>query len=128
MEKKILSAAFVLLFVALTSCNNENDALPVSDGEMSIAAHIEGAASTRADKFDWEENDRLGVFVCDATIDQPYLGNPSRYTNVLFKHNGKGFFAQHVYLDENPAEVFAYYPYDVNSTTGKSAIPIESLN
>jgi hypothetical protein len=125
MEKKILSAAFVLLFVALTSCNNENDALPVSDGEMSIAAHIEGAASTRADKFDWEENDRLGVFVCDATIDQPYLGNPSRYTNVLFKHNGKGFFAQHVYLDENPAEVFAYYPYDVNSTTG-SAIPIES--
>ena len=32
MEKKILSALFVLLFVALTSCNNENDALPVSDG------------------------------------------------------------------------------------------------
>lgn len=58
---------------------------------MNITAHIEGAASTRAEKFDWEENDQLGVFVCNGTIDQPYLGNSDRYTNVLFKHNGKGF-------------------------------------
>lgn len=127
MKKRFLSqAAFALLSIAFVSCNNENEAITVPGGEMNITAHIEGSASTRAEKFDWEENDRLGVFVCDATIDQPYLGNSDRYSNVLFKHNGKGFFAQHVYLDENPAEVFAYYPYDVKSVTG-SAIPVESI-
>lgn len=125
MEKRFLSAAFALLSVAFTSCNNENEVIAVSNGEMNITAHIEGASSTRAEKFDWKENDRLGVFVCAGTIDKPYLGNSDRYTNVLFKHNGKGFFAQHVYLDENPAEVFAYYPYEVQNSTG-TAIPIES--
>ena len=89
MEKRFLSqAAFALLSVAFVSCNNENEAITVSSGEMNITAHIEGAASTRAEKFDWEENDQLGVFVCNGTIDQPYLGNSDRYTNVLFKHNG----------------------------------------
>lgn len=126
MEKRFLSqAAFALLSVAFVSCNNENEAITVSSGEMNITAHIEGAASTRAEKFDWEENDQLGVFVCNGTIDQPYLGNSDRYTNVLFKHNGKGFFAQNVYLDENPAEVFAYFPYSQSSTIG-SAVPVES--
>jgi hypothetical protein len=126
MKKRILSqAAFVLLSVAFTSCSNENESTAVSNGEMNIITNIEGSVSTRSEKFEWEENDRLGVFVCNGTIDQPYLGNSDRYTNVLFKHNGKGFFAQHVYLDENRAEVFAYYPYDVKSTTG-GAIPVES--
>lgn len=89
MEKKTLLVAFMLLAVAFTSCNNESESVAVSNGELNITARIEGSTSTRAEKFDWEENDQLGVFVCNGTIEQPYLGNADRYTNVLFKHNGK---------------------------------------
>ena len=53
----------------------------VSNGELNMTARIEGSTSTRAEKFDWEENDQLGVFVCNGTIEQPYLGNADRYTN-----------------------------------------------
>lgn len=127
MEKKTLLVAFMLLAVAFTSCNNESESVAVSNGKLNITARIEGSTSTRAEKFDWEENDQLGVFVCNGTIEQPYLGNADRYTNVLFKHNGKGFFAQNVYLDENPAEIFAYFPYSQSGTVG-SAIPVESTS
>lgn len=126
MKKKFLLSALPLLSITLASCNNENAAITETvSGDLNITATIQGAALTRAEKFDWAENDQLGVFVCNGTIDKPYLGNADRYTNVMFQHNGKGFFAQNVYLDENPAEIFAYYPYEVKSTTG-SAIPVES--
>lgn len=110
--------------VSMASCNDGTEALKTSSNELSINAYI-GQAHTRAEKTDWAENDALGVFVCDGTIDKPYLGNTERYFNVNFRHNGKGFFAQNVYLDENLAEVYAYYPYSAISTDGQ-AIPVES--
>lgn len=125
MKMRKLSAACMLLSSLLVACNNENECVTSIPEGLSITAHIQGSTSTRAEKFNWLENDALGVFVCNGTIDQPYLGNTERYTNVQFIHNGKGFFAQNVYLDENPAEVYAYFPYSSTSTTG-SAIPVES--
>lgn len=128
MKKEILLAALPLLSITLASCNNENAVIAeTGSGDLKITASIQGGTLTRSEKFDWAENDQLGVFVCNGTIDKPYLGNNDRYTNVLFQHNGKGFFAQNVYLDENPAEIFAYFPYAVSNKTG-TAIPVESTS
>jgi hypothetical protein len=116
--------AFLFLSVALLSACN-NDEYVTDNAELSINAYIGNQQSTRAEKSAWVENDQLGVFVCNGTIDKPYLNNSERYVNVLFRHNGNGFVAEKIYLDENPAEVFAYYPYSANSIMG-SAIPVES--
>jgi len=121
---KKLSILFLSASVAfLSACNN--DEYVTGNVELSINAHIGQQSITRAEKSAWAENDQLGVFVCNVTIDKPYLNNSERYVNVLFRHNGAGFVAEKIYLDENPAEVFAYYPYAASSTTG-SAIPVES--
>jgi hypothetical protein len=109
--------------VALLSACNSDEYVPNDNVELSINAYI--GQQTRAEKSAWGENDQLGVFVCNGTIDKPYLNNSERYVNVLFRHNGNGFAAEKIYLDENPAEVFAYYPYSASSTMG-GAIPVES--
>ena len=118
---KHLFLSIVCLSAVLVSCNQSDLSLP---SELSINARINNSA-TRAEKLDWSENDQLGVFVCNGTLDKPYLDNADRYFNVLFRHNGKGFTTSDVYLDENQAEVFAYYPYNAPNTNGK-AVPVES--
>lgn len=122
--KKNLILVFAVL---LASCNN-NDVIEKASGdvEMAINAYISKSPTTRVnEKADWQENDVLGVFLCNGTIEQPYLGNTERYVNVPFRHNGKGFVAGNIYLDENLAEVYAYFPYSAVSTAG-TAIPVES--
>lgn len=120
---KKLSTAFLCLFTVFVSSCTSNEEINGLPG-LSINAYI-GGPQSRAEKVDWEENDAIGVFVCNGTIDKPYLGNVDRYTNVAFRHNGKGFVAQNIYLDENQAEVFAYYPYSGTSNNGM-AVPVES--
>lgn len=123
-NQKIASALLCLSMCYLTSCTN-NEAIPARQQEcLSINAYI-GNPSTRSEKTGWVEGDVLGVFVCNGTIDKPYLGNPDRYNNVEFRHNGKGFTAPNVYLDENPAEVFAYYPHGLSNMDG-TAVSVES--
>lgn len=126
-----------LNFVLLTTCvlfascikDNTESCPDNKDNTMMINAYIVGGNQTKAntvtEKQDWVEGDELGVFVCDGTIDQPYLSNAERYVNVAFRHNGKGFICGDIYLDENPAEIFAYYPYNALSKVG-SQVPVES--
>lgn len=127
MKKLFFTNALLCLSVCfLISCGNNEETVPKNEQNcLSINAYI-GGTSTRAEKSDWAEGDVLGVFVCNGTIDKPYLGNPVRYNNVQFRHNGKGFTAQNVYLDETPAEVFAYHPHNVSNMDG-TAISVESM-
>lgn len=115
---------FLLVSIVFASCNNNLEESS-SENRLTINAYIGKDAATRAEKSEWEENDMLGVFVCSGTIDQPYLGNYERYSNTPFRHNGQAFSAENIFLDENPAEIWAYYPYSASSKTG-SAIPVES--
>ncbi|MCP3931112.1 MAG: fimbrillin family protein [Bacteroidetes bacterium] len=126
MKNQFFTSALLCLSVCyFTSCTNNNEpALENRYESLSINAYI-GSASTRAEKADWVEGDILGVFVCNGTIDKPYLGNSDRYNNVAFRHNGKGFSAQNIYLDESPAEVFAYYPHNVSNADG-TLVQVES--
>lgn len=120
--KKLFYLALSVLSVSCANDVHETN----SKTELAINAYI-GNGSTRAvsEKQDWQEDDVLGVFVCNGTIDKPYLGDADRYVNVAYRHNGKGFVAQSIYLDEHPAEVFAYFPYSAVSTAG-NAVPVES--
>lgn len=112
------------LSMAFVSCNNENETVNESSNELSINAYI-GTPTRAAEKLVWEKDDALGVFVCNGTIEKPYLDNVERYSNVEFIHNGKSFIASKIYLDENPAAVFAYYPYSATNKLG-TAIAVES--
>lgn len=120
--KHLFFSSIILLSLGLCSCNQSE--YLVNSG-LSINARINNSPLTRGEKLDWIENDQLGVYVCNGTLDNPYLENAERYFNVLFRHNGKGFTTHDVYLDENPAEVFAYYPYNAVNNNGK-AVPVES--
>lgn len=117
---KKISVSLLCLVVSLSSCTEVES--PIS--ELTINAHISNQSKTRGEKLGWAENDAIGVFVCNGTIDKPYLDNAVRYSNVAFRHNGKGFTAKDIYLDENPAEVFAYYPYQLPNSNAV-AIPVE---
>lgn len=118
---------FVIAALAAVSCTNDEHQTTTVSGEntLRINASIGEGKSTRAEKLAWQENDQIGVFVCNSTIDKPYLNNAERYVNVSFRHTGGGFIAGDIYLDETPAEVFAYYPYSASSSTG-TAVAIES--
>ncbi|NDV83431.1 fimbrillin family protein [Bacteroides sp. 51] len=114
-------SVFVTLFSACS-----NDEKEQGTPELSVNAYISSQKQdTRAEKSAWAEGDLLGVFVCNGTLDTPYLGNASRYFNTAFRHNGKAFVGSEVYLNEELAEVYAYFPYSAAATNGK-AIPVES--
>ena len=118
---------FVIAALAAVSCTNDEHQTTTVSGEntLRINASIGEGKSTRAEKLAWQENDQIGVFVCNSTIDKPYLNNAERSVNVSFRHTGGGFIAGDIYLDVTPAEVFAYYPYSASSSTG-IAVAIES--
>ena len=66
MNMKKLSTAFLCLFtVMVSSCTSSEE---INDlPSLSINAYI-GDPQSRAEKADWEENDAIGVFVCNGTI------------------------------------------------------------
>lgn len=123
--KKIFSLGMCFLALLGTSCQNDEENV-VSSGETDLFINAQIANSTtRAEKTAWKQGDAIGAFVTDGTLDKPYLGNTSRYKNVNFSHNGKGFIASSIFLNEKPATVYAYYPFSASTTAGTN-VSIES--
>ena len=122
--KKLFFVCVALATMGLiTSCSDEN-ASNSTKSDLVINASI-GGAKTRAEKSSWSKNDAIGVYVTEGTLDKPYLSNTSRYNNINFVHNGKNFTASDIYLDETPATIYGYYPYNASATAGTS-VPVES--
>ena len=123
MKIKLVSAALLAL-LACSCTEGFNDKNGV-DGTntMQVNAYIGKSPVTRAEKTAWENNDQLGVYVVDNSIDVPYKGSAS-YSNIPFVFTGKGFKSDNILLDENEGTVYAYYPYKSDLADPK-AVPVD---
>lgn len=123
MKIKLVSAALLALLAC--SCTEEFNDKNGVDGTntMQVNAYIGKSPVTRAEKTAWENNDQLGVYVVDNSIDVPYKGSES-YSNIPFVFTGKGFKSDNILLDENEGTVYAYYPYKSDLADPK-AVPVD---
>ena len=123
MKIKLVSAALLALLAC--SCTEEFNDKNGVDGTntMQVNAYIGKSPVTRAEKTAWENNDQLGVYVVDNSIDVPYKGSAS-YSNIPFIFTGKGFKSDNILLDENEGTVYAYYPYKSDLADPK-VVPVD---
>lgn len=121
--KKFLFAA-IAAAVCLTSCSNDNDDVEnvKSDTQLKINPSI--GLMTRAAKSAWGTGDQLGVFVTTGSVNSAYEGISSNL-NVPFSFNGSSWTSNRIPLTNNPATIFAYYPYS-NSVTDGTSMAVES--
>lgn len=115
MKKNLFFAA--CLAVMTCSCSTNNDESIVKNaqsGPLEITARI-GAPVSRAEKTDWADGDKLGLYVCNGTLGTPYKTD-AVYSNSPFTHTASGWTSAEILLDESEATVFAYYPYDAGLT------------
>ncbi len=82
MKIKLVSAALLALLAC--SCTEEFNDKNGVDGTntMQVNAYIGKSPVTRAEKTAWENNDQLGVYVVDNSIDVPYKGSAS-YSSTI---------------------------------------------
>lgn len=121
MRKLFLSA--VCLAVIACSCT-ENEGLNISSNERALTINAQiGNSVSRAEKLAWETGDKVGIYVCEGTIDKPY-NSSEQYANALFTFTGKGFKSETLLLDEREGTVYGYYPY-VENLADPKALPVD---
>lgn len=121
--KKLFIAAMAA--ICLSSCSNDEEIVKVeSDTVLRINPSI--GLMTRAAKTSWSTSDQLGVFVTSGTINSAYEGLSSNL-NVPFTFDGQSWNSSRIPLTNNPATVFAYYPYATTVTDGTS-MDVESTS
>ncbi|MDD4418556.1 MAG: fimbrillin family protein [Bacteroides graminisolvens] len=123
--KKFLFAAMAAT-VCLTSCSNDNDDIVKVESETQLKINPSIGAMTRAAKSTWSSGDQLGVFVTNGSINSAYEGIASNL-NVPFSFDGSGWTSSRIPLTNNPATIFAYYPYS-NGVTDGTSMPVESTS
>lgn len=103
------------LVINLSSCNNDNEG-----SNQATALKIQtDIAATRATISSFPVNSSLGLFVTTGTLGSNYESVASN-TNVKSTLSSSGTWALSpaVYLSNDDATVFAYYPYDAAKTNG----------
>lgn len=120
MKKVILMAA--LAAGVFSSCNNnELEGVQSNEaGKASINAVIEGSESRAGfeSKTQWQDNDKLGLFMYKATGWGDAYPKFSSQNNEATKNAGGWSLAADMYLTADKAHVYAYYPYSATATDG----------
>lgn len=111
MKKQLLLSLCASL--VLGACSDDKDPVEYPNGgNLSITTSI----FSNVNNFAFASNEKIGLFVTENETGDWYSTNP--YSNVLATSVGIGKirwdFSQNVPLNDNPALVFAYYPYDAN--------------
>lgn len=95
----------------LTACNNED--APKADNNNEIAFICEYEDATRATDTQFENNDRIGIYMVADNASLQIGGN--ELNNELFSYNGSTWTAaRKVYWDNGTHKVYAYYPYSTS--------------
>lgn len=123
MRKLFLSAA---CFAVIACSCTENEGLNISPSERALTINAQiGNSVSRAEKLEWETGDKVGIYVCEGTIDKPY-NSSSLYSNspFTFKGAGQGFESASLLLDEREGTVYGYYPY-IENLADPQALPVD---
>ena len=110
MKNNILILAVATLLMA--SCSKDDNFTTVEEGLMQITALH--PASTRATATDFENGDKIGLYVTDYADDvaSPLQISGNWANNVATTYNGTAWnTAQKIFWSDNKMDVYGYYPY-----------------
>ena len=111
MKKHIISGiGFALALLALVACADDNEPQYKDAWPTPMTFEVTHPSQTRATATDFENGDRIGLYVAQA--DAPLEIGGNLVNNETLTYNGSSWTAAHtLYWDEGTYNAYAYYPY-----------------
>ena len=111
MKRHILYIGVALSLLGLASCSNDDSTeAPVSARETPMTFDVVHPSQTRATATDFENGDKIGVYIAKA--DMPLeIGGNALNNEPLTLTSGKWTPGKNLYWDEGTYNAYAYYPY-----------------
>lgn len=111
MKKHIISGiGFALALLALVACADDNEPQYKDARHTPMTFEVTHPSQTRATATDFENGDRIGLYVAQA--DAPLEIGGNLVNNEALTYNGSRWTAAHtLYWDEGTYNAYAYYPY-----------------
>ena len=111
MKKHFISSiAFVMAILGLAACSDDGEQQYKDARHTPMTFTVTHPSQTRATATDFENGDRIGLYVAQA--DAPLEIGGNLVNNEALTHNGSSWNAAHtLYWDEGTYNAYAYYPY-----------------
>lgn len=111
MKKHIISGiGFALALLALVACADDNEPQYKDARHTPMTFEVTHPSQTRATATNFENGDRIGLYVAQA--DAPLEIGGNLVNNEALTYNGSRWTAAHtLYWDEGTYNAYAYYPY-----------------
>ena len=111
MKRHILYIGVALSLLGLASCSNDDSTeAPVSAKETPMTFDVVHPSQTRATATDFENGDKIGVYIAKA--DMPLeIGGNALNNEPLTLTSGKWTPGKNLYWDDGTYNAYAYYPY-----------------
>ena len=111
MKKHFISSiAFVMAILGLAACSDDGEQQYKDARHTPMTFTVTHPSQTRATATDFENGDRIGLYVAQA--DAPLEIGGNLVNNEALTHNGSSWTAAHtLYWDEGTYNAYAYYPY-----------------
>lgn len=112
MKRQILYIGMALSVMAFASCSSDNDVteVPKSAKETPMTFDVQHPSQTRATASAFEEGDRIGLYVAEASSPLEISGNLIN-NEALTLTAGKWTPSRNLFWDEGQYNAYAYYPY-----------------
>lgn len=112
MKRQILYIGMALSVMAFASCSSDNDVteVPKSAKETPMTFDVQHPSQTRATASAFEEGDRIGLYVAEASSPLEMSGNLVN-NEALTLTAGKWTPSRNLFWDEGQYNAYAYYPY-----------------
>ena len=112
MKRQILYIGMALSVMAFASCSSDNDVteVPKSAKETPMTFDVQHPSQTRATASAFEEGDRIGLYVAEASSPLEISGNLVN-NEALTLTAGKWMPSRNLFWDEGQYNAYAYYPY-----------------
>ena len=112
MKRQILYIGMALSVMAFASCSSDNDVteVPKSAKETPMTFDVQHPSQTRATASAFEEGDRIGLYVAEASSPLEISGNLVN-NEALTLTAGKWTPSRNLFWDEGQYNAYAYYPY-----------------
>ena len=112
MKRQILYIGMALSVIAFASCSSDNDVteVPKSAKETPMTFDVQHPSQTRATASAFEEGDRIGLYVAEASSPLEMSGNLVN-NEALTLTAGKWIPSRNLFWDEGQYNAYAYYPY-----------------